>query len=295
MTASAAAAPITLRQAIERISAQFEEASLCFGHGTDNAWDEAVYLLLTLGEFDDDASSFDCPLSPALWDRAQQLAARRVAERVPLAYLLRRCRYLGLEFHVEPGLVVPRSPLGPLLFEHAEALLNRPPGRVLDLCAGTGCLGIVAGLLFPESEVVLCEVDARAAAIAQQNVERHQLEQRAEVLVGDVRLQVGTLSGFDLVLCNPPYVNAADMAALPPEFVAEPEAGLAAGTDGLEVISPVLEALPTLLSSQGTFLGEVGNSRPALAERHATLPLHWLDEDFEGLAGVFVLQAEWLA
>ncbi|MEM1432937.1 MAG: 50S ribosomal protein L3 N(5)-glutamine methyltransferase [Pseudomonadota bacterium] len=291
MTELATATPVTLREAIQRTAAQFEAAELCFGHGTDNSWDEAVYLLLTLSGLDDDEAVLDRPLDPVLWSEARAIAARRITERVPLAYLLHRCRYLGLEFHVEPGLVVPRSPLGPLLVEQAEALLPRAPRRVLDLCAGTGCLGIVAGLLFPDCEVTLCELDPRAVAVARLNLREHGLQQRAEVLEGDVRALVATLGQFDLVLCNPPYVNAADMAALPPEFRAEPATGLGAGDDGLAVISPVLEALNHLLSAGGTFLGEVGHSRPALAARHRALPLRWLDEEFEGLDGVFLLQA----
>ena len=284
-----AESPRTLGAAIESISLRFREAELTFGHGTDNAWDEAVALVLAVTGAPDDRAALDRPLAAADWASIDRLAERRCRERSPLAYLLGHCRYVGLEFEVQPGLVVPRSPLGPMLLDHAEDWLARAPRRIADLCCGTGCLGIVAACLFPDAELTLVDLDPLACTVAGRNLARHELNQRATVVQADVLTWAEQAGRFDLILCNPPYVDATTMATLPPEFLKEPVHGLAAGTDGLAVILPLLEFMDRLLKPQGVLLGEVGRSGPTLARLPQAQSLTWLADDAEG---VFLLRRE---
>ena len=285
---------------IEQIHGEFAAADLHYGHGTDNAWDEAVYLVLTVTGAADDRAVLETAVNDTHETQIRTLASRRILERLPLAYLLERCRYMDLEFHLVEGLVVPRSPIGPLLAELANSdsqWLADAPARVLDLCAGTGCLGLVAALLFPQAEVTLVDLDPLACATAERNVEflqaqqpelGHDLPKRVRVINADV-CALPPLSRQDLVICNPPYVNAVDMQSLPQEFQAEPEAGLAAGFEGLDVILPVLTQMPDVLSNQGLFIGEVGASAAALGRVLMGMPLIWPDLPAGG-EGVFLLE-----
>lgn len=284
----------TLGTALDQLAQRFAAAELSYGHGTDNAWDEAVYLLLSLTGWPDDQSVQSRQLPAALWQSAQELAQRRIDERVPLVYLLGRCRYLNLEFAIEPGLVVPRSPIGLLLADHFEDWIDTAPRRILDLGTGTGCLGIVAALLFPEAELTLVDVDPLAVATARLNASQHGLRERTQVIAEDAVAYLQRADPYDLILCNPPYVNDSDMVQLPPEYRHEPVHGLAAGVDGLALMLPLLAELPDRLSATGLFLGEVGRSEAALRACASELPLHWLGQDgdaAEGQAeGVFLIR-----
>jgi ribosomal protein L3 glutamine methyltransferase len=206
-----------------------------------------------------------------------------------LAYILGSCRYMGFEFKLEPGVMVPRSPIGYLLFEGLEPWLPPKVARILDLCSGSGCLGIVAAHLFEHAQVTLVELDTQAAALARQNIQLHGLGDRVKVVQADVTEPMAARGRFDLILANPPYVDALDMGTLPAEYQAEPHSGLAAGDDGLSVIGPILQQLPDLLNEGGLFVGEVGASARALAARYPALPFIWLDLPHGG-EGVFALE-----
>lgn len=283
-----------VQTAIEAVAQRFTEAGLHYGHGTDSAWDEAVYLVLSVAQLSDDVSTLSKTLVPGAWQQINRIATQRIEERVPLAYLLGRCRYAGLEFRIEPGVLVPRSPLGPWLLEHAESWLPAAPGRILDLCTGSGALGILVAHLYPDAELVLTDIDPQALQLAAANVAEHGLSSRTRLLRGDGASPVlAEGATFDLVLCNPPYVNAQDMATLPPEYQREPALALAAGEDGLAVMSPILMQCARLLAADGVFLGEVGLSDVALQAAHPDLPFIWLSFE-EGGEGVFALLAEQL-
>lgn len=283
-------ASYTVGSLIEAISEQFTRAGLVYGHGTDNPWDEAVALVLDQTGAADDASELATPVPLGLVTDIVDLAERRVQQRVPLAYLLKRCHYMGLEFHIRPGVIVPRSPLGYLLQEGLEAWLPECVERVVDLCCGSGCLGITAALTFPDSHVELVDIDPLACEVAAENVALHGLSARVSVTQIDVTSADAKLAPADVLLCNPPYVNALDMGTLPREYRAEPELGLAAGEQGLDVILPVLARLPDWLTPQGLFIGEVGASAPALLAAQPDLPWVWPDLA-RGGEGVFVLEA----
>ncbi len=279
----------TIGALIESVHASFQEAKLSFGHGTDNAWDEAVALVLGVTGLPDDNQSLTEVVKPDQHAEIRNLVDRRISERMPLAYLLGRCTYMGLDFRVEPGVVIPRSPIGELLLGGVSPWLREPPSRVLDLCAGTGCLGILAAHLFPESEVVLLEIDERACRLARANIADHGFEDQVRLLQGDVTLPWPVSGRFDLIMANPPYVDEPDLRALPPEYLKEPESGLAGGHDGLSVITPILEQLPHFLGNRGVFVGEVGSSSPVLLRRFPALNPIWPD-GLEAGEGVFLLE-----
>lgn len=281
----------TVALAIERCGALFADSGLVFGQGTDNSWDEAVWLVLALTGLPDEQESLGAELSPLLCAKVIELAERRVQERVPLAYLLGECEFASVPLYCVPGVIVPRSPLAELLQFEVQPWLTQPPAQVLDMCCGGGCLGILAALVFPQSEVLLVDLDEAALALAQANVDRHQLGSRVRIVRSDLLTNVDTDLRWDLVLCNPPYVDQADMSSLPPEFKAEPSLALAGGADGLDIMAPFLDQILPRLSAAGVLLGEVGNSAPALLQRFPTTDFIWPDLESGG-EGVFVVQAE---
>ena len=181
--------------------------------------------------------------------RIRQLAQRRVDERQPLAWLLGKTQYCGAWFTVEPGIVVPRSPIGPLLQDGLQPWLARPPRRILDLCCGSGCLGLLAAKQFPAAKVTLVDADPRAANLARRNAVALGLAGRTEVVCADL-FDDASLGAFDLILCNPPYVDAADLRTLPPEFAHEPALGLAGGEDGLDVVRRIIDQAPAHLEER---------------------------------------------
>jgi len=280
----------TVATLIETVCEQFQAHRLTFGHGTDNAWDEAVALVLTITGCADDQTSLQTVVSSDHAERCIDLAVQRIESRQPLAYLLGTCQYMGLAFNVRPGVVVPRSPIGYLLQSGLEPWLPPRISRVLDLCSGSGCLGILAAHTFSQAQVTLVEVDANALQVAQENVAQHALADRVRIVAADVMSPTVQPERFDLILCNPPYVDAADMQSLPQEYLAEPQRGLAAGEWGLDVMDAILAQLPDLLTSNGLFVGEIGASAHHLLGRYPHLPFIWPDLPLGG-EGVFLLEA----
>ncbi|HEX7038133.1 MAG TPA: 50S ribosomal protein L3 N(5)-glutamine methyltransferase [Pseudomonadales bacterium] len=280
----------TVAETIEAIAERFAGAGLVFGHGFESAWDEAVALVLAVTGLPDDRSVLDHPVDRQQRARIDALAARRTGERIPLAYLIGRCRFAGHEFLIEPGVVVPRSPIGALIEARFSPWLRREPERILDLCCGSGCIGIAAALAFPAAQVDLADIDAHAVALTRRNMAMHGIEARARVFRSDLfdALPAGR---WDLILSNPPYVDRRDMAALPAEHRHEPAHGLAGGDDGLALIDRMITALPERLEDRGTFVCEVGASAPALLARYPYLPFVWPDLP-NGGEGVFLLEPQ---
>jgi ribosomal protein L3 glutamine methyltransferase len=278
---------VTAGALIEQLAAEFAHANLVFGHGYDSAWDEAVALVLAVTGLPDDRSVLAQSVGAAPYRRIMDLARRRVESRTPLAYLLGRCRFAGHDFLIEPGIVVPRSPIGALIQAGFAPWLQQAPGRILDLCCGSGCLGIAAALRFADARVELVDVDPRAVHLTQRNIALHGLEARVQVVQGDLFDAVPAAS-YDLILSNPPYVDAADMASLPPEHRHEPPVGLAGGRDGMDLVARMLAELPRRLAPAGMFVCEVGASAPALLARFPDVPFLWPDLP-DGGEGVFLL------
>ncbi len=277
----------SLGEVIEEIATRFKENNLCYGHGTDNPWDEAVALVLGVTQLPDDKLALASSVSEAMRRRMSALATRRIEERIPLAYLLGKTHFAGYEFLVEPGVVIPRSPIGQLIVDRFEPWLSTIPRSIVDVCCGCGCIGIACAHQFPDVEVLLIDNDPNALDLARRNVALHGLGARVTVLSSDLFASAHDQT-FDLIVTNPPYVDAVDILSLPSEYRHEPEFGLAAGDDGLDIVDRLLTELPERLAPRGTFVCEVGGSAPALLRKYPRLPFIWPDMPGGG-AGVFLL------
>lgn len=263
-------------------------AGVAFGQGTDSAWDEATVLVLTVTGLADDAASLGVEIESAAETQARALLARRIDERIPLAYLLGRWWFAGFEFLMQPGVVVPRSPIGELLLAGLSPWLIEAPERILDLCTGSGSIGITAAHVWPGSEVDLVELDPETASLARQNVALHGLDDRVTVYEGSLYQPLPASNRYDLILANPPYVDDADMRSLPAEFRQEPALGLAGGADGLALAREIIDYRADWLSAEGVLVCEVGMSAAALLRAYPELPFIW--PEFEaGGEGVCIL------
>jgi ribosomal protein L3 glutamine methyltransferase len=219
------------------------------------------------------------------------LLERRIHERVPVPYLIGRAWLAGVEFIVDERVIVPRSPIAGLLDDGLAPWLVAEPLRILDLCTGSGCLGLLAALAYPDAEVVLADLSADALEVARTNVERLGLSDRVTLRQGDGPAALGAEASFDLVICNPPYVDASDLASMPEEFAREPTMALAGGDDGLELVSAWLPELPAHMSHGAVLVLELGNSAPALGVRYPELPVSWPALETGG-TGVLLITAE---
>ena len=281
---------IDLGTLLAEVHERFQEAPLCYGQGTENAWDEATALILGVTGLPDAPASLEIRLEAGTAAKIRRLAQRRVDERQPLAWLLGGTRYCGRWFAVEPGIVVPRSPIGPMLLDGLRPWLDHPPQRILDLCCGCGSLGLLAAERFSTATVVLVDADPSAADLARRNAAALGLAGRTEVACADL-FDGAPTAAFDLILCNPPYVDTADMRTLPPEFAHEPALGLAGGEDGLGVVRRIIDQAPAHLADGGLLVCEVGMNAWRVNRAWPHLPFIWPDTPAGG-ADVFVLDAE---
>lgn len=252
-----------LRELIARTERRLRAAQLHYGHGTDNPRDEAAWLVLRgLG------LSFDADLNQPAPKDVEALVARRIEERIPLAYLLGEAWLDGVAFHVDRRVIVPRSHI-PFVLKG----LRIAPRRILDLCTGSGCLAILAARAFPRARVDASDLSASALAVARRNVARHGLGRRIRLVRSD--LFAALPERYDLIVSNPPYVTTAAMRTLPPEYRYEPGIALAGGRDGLGLVSRILAEAPARLSDGGLLVCEVGAGRKALERVYPRLPLAW--------------------
>lgn len=283
---------LTIRDFLRWGASEFIAAKLFYGHGTDNPWDEAEQLVLHAINLSPPLGDEWLDARLTLPERKKVVAnlARRIQERVPAAYITRQAWFAGLPFVVDERVLVPRSPIGELIQKQFEPWLVNEPAQILDLCTGSGCIGIACAYAFPEAYVQLSDISFDALAVAEENIEQHGLAERVFAMQSDL---FENLQGqvFDLIVSNPPYVDAEDMASLPEEYHAEPELGLASGDDGLDFTRRLLTEAVDYLSEQGVLLVEVGNSWPALEAAYPALPFTWIEFE-RGGHGVFVLNAE---
>ncbi len=286
----------SLRDWVRWSASTFEAHGLFFGHGTDNAFDEALELVLATLHLD---HSLPEPFLDARVTRAEaaELARRlrrRVEDRVPLAHITGRAFFAGLVFEVNEHVLVPRSPIAELIEARFEPWLDAGHVRsILDLCTGSGCIGIACAYAFSEARVDLADISSEALMVAQRNIERHGLEERVRVVRSDVYAELAG-ERYDLIVSNPPYVSEAEMATLPPEYHREPRLGLAAGEDGMAVVARILVEAPEHLNEDGILVCEVGASADLLMARYPDVPFLWLDFE-RGGDGVFLLTAGQLA
>lgn len=282
---------LTVGQAIDFCCARLSDSDVFFGHGTDNPWDEAVQLVLHVAELPVDADDGVLPhaLDAAQAARLMALLQRRIEEHVPLPYLTGRAWFAGLEFLCDPRALVPRSPLAELILADYRPWYTGPgPERILDLCCGGGCIGLAAAH-YGSARVDLADIDERALALAADNRDRLGLQARVDFVTSDL---FAALEGrrYDLILSNPPYVDAVDLASMPAEYHHEPERGLGSGPDGLHITQRILAQARDFLEDTGLLVVEVGNSWEALERAYPEVPFTWLEFEHGG-HGVFALSA----
>ena len=284
---------LTLRDCLRWATSEFHLAGLTYSHGTDSAWDEAVALVLGALHlpWNVDPGVLDARLLPMERERIVGLVRARVSDRRPLPYLLGEAFFAGLVFSVDERVLIPRSPIAELIESGFQAWFpEEPPRRILDLCTGSGCIGIACAEYLPTVEVDLSDISQDALAVARENINRHDVGRRVRAVHSDV---FDGLEGqrYDLIVSNPPYVDIRDLTTMPEEFRHEPALALGAGSDGLDIVRRILREARAHLSDHGVLIVEVGNSDHHLEAAFPEVPFLWLEFE-RGGQGVFALTAE---
>ncbi len=277
---------ITVRDWLRYAVSRFNDARLVYGHGTSNARDEAAFLILHTLKLPVDQLDPWLDARLLMSERAALRASieKRISTRKPAPYLTNEAWAGGHAFYVDERVIVPRSYIAELMAQGLEEVLpeTSEPERILDLCAGSGCLAILAALAYPEAEVDAAELSGDALAVAERNVSGYGLENRVHLVRSDL---FAGLKGqrYDLIISNPPYVSAESVAAFPPEYAAEPTQAHAGGGDGLDIVRRILAEAPAHLTPNSTLLMEIGTGRDILEAEFPDLPFLWLDtEESEG-------------
>ncbi len=286
----------TIRDMLRWAISRFNESGLYYGHGTDSSWDEALTLILRGLHLPHDINPelLKSNITAAEREHLQKLIERRIHDRIPVPYLIHEAWFAGMPFYVDERVLVPRSPIAELIEHEFQPWLDiGKVETILDLCTGSGCIAIACAKTFPSIQVDASDISTDALAVAKMNVLRYDIADQVQLFESDLFTELPPKK-YDLIICNPPYVDAADMAALPLEYHHEPRLGLAAGNDGLDIVKRILATAQSYLSPTGTIIVEVGNSETALAENYPDVPFTWLEFQ-RGGGGVFLLTAQQLA
>lgn len=272
----------------------FNQADIYYGHGTDNPWDEAVSLVLQLLHLPQDLPQqtgdqlFASRLTKAERLVIVEMVQRRINERIPVPYLTHQAWFCGLPFYVDERVLIPRSPFAELIQDEFAAWIGEgDPEHILDLCTGGGCIAIALAYAFENAQVDAVDISYDALEVADMNITEHNLNHRVFPIHSDL---MGALHGqrYDLIISNPPYVDAEDMGDLPEEFHHEPELALTAGQDGLDLVDNILRQAPNHLTDNGWLFVEVGNSEVHMHARYPELPIQWIEFE-NGGHGVFAI------
>lgn len=280
-------------QWIQRVTSELDSAGLFYGHGTDNPGDEAAWLVLhTVGAaLDGSFQDWDRPVSAGQAAQVLSNLAARVETAQPLAYILGSAWFAGLEFNVDPAVLVPRSPIAELIHEQFQPWVDvSSMEAVLDLCTGSGCIGIAIAVYLPWVRVDAADISPAALQVASSNIARHQVGSRVQLYQSDL-FQGLAGKRYDLIVTNPPYVASGSMQNLPGEYQAEPELGLVSGADGLDACLQIMVQSPDHLNESGMLICEVGESEQRLADLLPSVPFVWLEFNSGG-SGVFVLSRQ---
>nr|WP_024871064.1 50S ribosomal protein L3 N(5)-glutamine methyltransferase [Tolumonas lignilytica] len=280
----------TLNDMLRWAVSQFNAAGLFYGHGTDNSWDEAIQLLLPALDL---PPVVDSDLRLARLTRTERenlvhLIQQRIEQRVPAPYLTNKAWFAGYEFYVDERVLIPRSPIGELIQKQFAPWLQHEPTRIMDLCTGSGCIAIAMAHAFPAAEVDALDLSPDALAVCEMNIEMHGMLGQVIPICSDLFDALPVGDKYDLIVSNPPYVDAEDMNDLPEEFHHEPEMALAAGHDGLDLVRRILAEAGALLKDNGVLIVEVGNSWVHLAALFPEVEFEWIKFEHGG-DGVFVL------
>jgi ribosomal protein L3 glutamine methyltransferase len=283
---------LSIRDWVRYASTEFARAGLWFGHGSSNNCDEAlalVYGYLQL-PFESQALTLDGRLIEQEKKILGALIKRRVEERVPVPYLLGEAWFFGVPFTVNESTLIPRSPIGELIQNQCHGLIDNEPKAVLDLCCGSGCIGILAAMNFENAEVHLSDISIEALEVANQNIWRHEIDYQVTAFQSDGFKGLPGVK-YDLILSNPPYVDHQDFYSMPAEYQHEPEIALVCGADGLDLVIDILAEAAQYLNDEGVLICEVGNSWGHLEELFPEVPFMWIEFEHGG-HGVFKLSKE---
>lgn len=281
-----------LRWAVSR----FNDANIFYGHGTDNAWDEAVSLVFHALHLPDEVGQqvINANLTSTEKHKIVDLIVRRVRERIPVAYLTNTARFAGLDFYVDNRVLVPRSPIAEMIANgFSPWLYNKPVNRVLDLCTGSGCIAIACAFEFNDAEVDAIDISEDALEVTQINIENFGLMERVFPIQSDLLSSIPKGPQYDLIVSNPPYVDQQDLDDMPDEYHHEPALGLASGYDGLDLTKRILANAADYMTENSLLVVEVGNSMVHLIEQYPDVPFTWVNFEFGG-DGVFVLTRDQL-
>ncbi len=280
----------TIRDMIRWAVSRFNEAGLVYGHGTDSAWDEAVTLILhTLHlPHDMDPAVLDARVTDDERDTLYKLIQRRFKDRIPVPYLTHEAWFAGESFYVDERVLIPRSPLAESIEKQFRPWIDpHQVHHILDLCTGSGCIAIACARAFPDVTIDASDISTDALAVSKINVLRYKVQEQVKLYKSDLFNDLPKQK-YDVIVTNPPYVDAEEMATLPAEFRHEPKLGLAGGREGLDLVFRILKEAPQYLNPQGILIVEVGNSEHALVQRFPDVPFTWLEFEHGG-GGVFML------
>ena len=281
-----------LRWAVSR----FNDAGIYYGHGTDNAWDEAIALVFHALHLPEEIGQqvIHSNLTSSEKHKIVELIIRRVRERLPVPYLTNKARFAGLEFFVDERVLVPRSPIAEMINNHFSPwLYNKPVHRIMDLCTGSACIAIACAYAFEDAEVDALDISEDALEVAQINIETLGVLERVFPIQSDLFSAIPKGPHYDLIVSNPPYVDEDDIGDMPNEYHHEPAIGLASGRDGLDLTKRILANAADYMTDSGLLVVEVGNSMVHLMEQFPDVPFTWVDFEFGG-DGVFVLTRDQL-
>ena len=285
---------VTIQDVVRWAVTEFNRAGLFFGHGTDNAWDEAVQLVLPSLNLNlqSNVSILQSRLTKRERQMLVELIVTRIEQRIPVPYLTNSAWFAGLEFYVDERTLVPRSPIAELIEAKFAPWVKKSPLRILDLCTGSGCIAIACAYEFPDAEVDAVDLSEDALEVADINIQNHGLSEQVFPIQSDLFSGIEN-EKYDLIVSNPPYVDAEDMANLPEEYKHEPELGLACGHDGLDLVRDMLRQAGAMLKPDGVLFVEVGNSQVHLQAAYPEIPFQWIEFSIGG-HGVFALTKEQL-
>jgi len=281
----------TIRDWLRYSVSQFESSDIFYGHGTDNSYDEAVWLILSALHLPIDTldNFLDARLTQSECEHLSKLIEQRITKHTPTAYLLKEAYLQGLKFYVDERVIVPRSFIAELLNEGLQPWIEYPEliQKAADICTGSGCLGVLMAYAFPDAQIDVVDISTDAIDVANINIAKYGLQEQVHAIQSDMFTSLAGKT-YDLIICNPPYVDAPSMANLPLEYQNEPQLALGSGADGLDHTHTILREAAKHLNDEGILLVEIGHNRNALIAAYPNLPFTWLDTS-SGNAFVFLL------